>query len=179
VIQRLDPIYADFTVTERDLTAVQKSLAKGPPRAEVRIPDDSEPPRTGDLTFLDNAVQEGTGTVMLRATVPNSDRRLWPGRFVKVRLVLDHVKGAVLVPAAAAQMSAKGPFVYVVTDDATAEFRSVTLGQKQGDRFVIESGLRPGERVVTVGHIAIMPGGKVKIEAPRSPEAASPKEPGR
>ena len=179
VIQRLDPIYADFTVTERDLTAVQKSFAKGPPRAEVRIPDDSEPPRAGDLTFIDNAVQEGTGTVMLRATVPNADRRLWPGRFVKVRLVLDKVKEAVLVPAAAAQMSAKGPFVYVVTEDSKAEFRSVTLGQRQDDRVVIETGLKPGERVVTVGHVAIMPGGKVRVEGPRAPEPTSPKEPGR
>ena len=166
VIQRLDPIYADFTVTERDLSAVQKSLAQGQLRAEVRIPDEAGSPRAGDVTFIDNAVQDGTGTVMLRATIANADRRFWPGRFVRVRLLLDQVKGAVLVPAVAVQMSAKGPFVYVVANDGTAEFRPVTLGQKQGDRVVVQSGVRPAERVVTLGHIGVMPGGKVRVEAP-------------
>jgi multidrug efflux system membrane fusion protein len=178
-IQRLDPIYADFTVTERNLSAVQKSLAKGPLRAEVRIPDDSVPPRTGDVTFVDNAVQDGTGTVMLRATIANAERQLLPGRFIKVRLILDTLKGAVLIPAAAPQMSAKGPFVYVVSAEDKAEFRGVTLGQKQGDRVVVESGVKPGERVVTVGHIGIMPGGKVRVDAPPAAGASPGKEPGK
>src|SRR5947208_4150103 len=114
VIQRLDPIYADFTIAENDLTTVQRHLTAGTLRVEVRLPDEPDRPVVGQLTFLDNAVQDATGTVMLRATVANSERRLWPGRFVKVRLVLSTVAGAVLVPAAAPQMSAKGPFVYVV-----------------------------------------------------------------
>jgi len=176
VIQRLDPIYADFAVTERDLSAVQKSLAKGPLRADVRIPDEPGPARSGDVTFVDNAVQEGTGTVMLRATIANADRGLWPGRFVKVRLILDMLKGSVVVPAEAVQISAKGPFVYVVTEDGKAEFRPVTLGQKQDDGVVIASGLRVGERVVTVGHVGIMPGGKVRVD---TPQAAPGKDSGK
>jgi len=170
VIQRLDPIYADFNVTERDLSAVQKAFAKGPPQAEVRIPGDSGAPRVGEITFVDTAVQEGTGTVMLRATVANGDRHLWPGRFVKVRLVLDVLKGAVLVPGRAVQMSAKGPYVYVVTSDSTAEIRPVTQGQRHDDRVVISSGLKPGERVITVGSMAVMPGGKVQVQTPPAPE---------
>jgi multidrug efflux system membrane fusion protein len=179
VIQRLDPIYADFSVTERDLAAVQKSLAKGPLRAEVRVPDEAGPPRLGDVTFVDNAVQDGTGTVMLRATIANADRHLWPGRFVKVRILLDQLKGAVLVPSVAAQMSAKGTYVYVVTDDSTAEFRPVQLGQRHDDRVVVESGLKSGERVVVAGHMGIMPGGKVKVATPTAPQSASGKEPGK
>lgn len=173
VIQKLDPIYADFTVTERDFPAVQRSFAKKAPRAEVRLPDDPGPARGGDLTFIDNAVQDGTGTVKLRATLANADRRLWPGQFVKVRLLLDVLPGAVLVPADAPQMSAKGPYVYVVTADSTAEFRPVTLGQRQDARIVIASGLKPGERVITRGSIAIMPGGKVKVEEPKGATEAS------
>lgn len=165
VLQRLDPIYADFTVTENDLTAVQRNVARGTLRVEVRLPDEPDSPRDGELTFLDNAVQEATGTVKLRATIPNDDRRFWPGRFVKVRLVLSTLQGAVLIPAAASQMSARGPFVYVIKQDSTAELRPVTLGQRQGDLVVINQGLKPGERVVVNGQIGVTPGGKVRIEA--------------
>lgn len=168
VIQRLDPIYADFTVTEKDLTAVQRNMAHGTLRAEVHLPDEPDKPRSGELTFLDNSVQEGTGTVKLRATVPNGDRRFWPGRFAKIRLVLGVRQGAALVPAAAPQTSAKGPFVYVVKEDSTAELRPVTLGQRQGDLVVIDQGLKPGERVVINGQIAVTPGGKVRIEEART-----------
>ncbi len=174
-IQRLDPIYVDFTVTEGGLPAVQRSLARGAPRVEVRLPDEPGPPLEGGLTFVDSAVQEGTGTVMLRATLPNPERRLWPGRFVKARLVLDVAKGAVLVPAAAPQVSAKGPFVYVVTPEGTAELRPVTLGQRHDDRVVVASGLRAGERVVKEGHMGVMPGGPVRVQEP--PGAG--KEPGK
>jgi len=169
VIQRLDPIYADFTVTENNLTAVQRNMARGTLRVEVRLPDEPEKPRDGKLTFLDNSVQDATGTVKLRATIPNGDRRFWPGRFVKVRLVLSTLQGAVLVPAAASQTSAKGPFVYVVKEDFTAELRAVTLGQRQGDLVVIDQGLKPGERVVMNGQLGVTPGGKVRIEEPRAP----------
>lgn len=164
VIQRLDPIYADFTVTEKDLTAVQHHMRQGELRVEVRLPDDAGAPLAGKLTFLDNAVQQDTGTVMLRATVPNPDRRLWPGRFVNVRLILTTLRGAVLVPAAAPQMSARGPFVYIVKDDGIAEMRPVKTGQGQGDLVVIEQGIKPGERVVVNGQIGVTPGGKVLVE---------------
>ena len=111
-IQRIDPIYADFTVNQNELTAVQDNMRRGTLKVEVRLPDETEAaPMAGQLTFLDNAVQDATGTVQLRATVDNHDRRLWPGRLVKVRLVLSTIHNAVLVPSAAAQMSAKGQFV--------------------------------------------------------------------
>jgi multidrug efflux system membrane fusion protein len=165
-IERFDPIYADFTVTENDLTAVQRHMAQGALRVEVRLPDAPDTPVAGQLTFLDNAVQNTTGTVMLRATIPNGDHRLWPGRFVKVRLVLSTLAGAVLVPVAAPQTSAKGPFVYVVKEDATAELRPVKLGQRQGELVVIDHGVKPGERVVVTGQLGVTPGGKVRIEEP-------------
>ena len=175
LIQRLDPIYADFTVTEGDLTAVQRNMSRAALRVEVRLPEEPDRPFAGELTFLDNAVQDTTGTVKLRATVHNRDHRLWPGRFVKVRLLLDTLPGAVLVPAAAPQLSAQGPFVFVVKPDATAELRPVATGQRQGELVVIDHGLLPGERVVVAGHIGVMPGGKVHVEepAPRAAEAAA------
>ena len=161
-IERMDPIYADFTVTESDFSEVQRNSAKHMLRVEVRLPDEPKP-EIGQLTFLDNSVQGSSGTVLLRATVPNPARHLWPGQFVNVRLVLATLPKAVLVPTAAPQDSAKGPFVYVVKEDSTAELRPVKLGQRQGDSVVIEEGLQSGERVVLNGQLGVLPGGKVRV----------------
>ena len=158
-IQRLDPIYANFTVTESDLPDVQKEMASGMLKASVRIPSDRENAvRVGRVEFLDNSVQNGSGTVNLRATLNNPDHHFWPGQFVDVKLVLTTQKGAVLVPNQAAQISQKGPFVYVVKDDDTAELRPVQLGQRQGDEVVITAGVAPDERVVLTGQLLVRPG---------------------
>jgi multidrug efflux system membrane fusion protein len=182
-IQRMDPIYADFTITQRDLAAVRSAMAKGILKAQVRVPDEATaqnpvnqqgaphapheaqnlPPREGDLTFLDNAVQLSTGTVALRATLPNWDRRFWPGQFVQVRLVLSTIN-AVLVPNEATQISQDGPYVYVIGPDSIAELRLVTIGQRQGPLVVITDGLKPGETVVQTGQLAVVPGTKVLVK---------------
>jgi membrane fusion protein, multidrug efflux system len=167
VIERLDPIYADFTISQSNLTAVQQQMQSGALKVEVHLPDLQDEMVAGQLTFLDNAVQTTTGQVTLRATVPNSNHRFWPGRFVNIRLVLNTIHSAVLVPASAPQMSAKGSFVYVVKQDSTAEQRPVSLGQRQGDLIVVESGVAAGEQVVINGQLGVTPGGKVLIEQPR------------
>jgi multidrug efflux system membrane fusion protein len=168
VIERLDPIYADFTISQNDLTEVQQQMRAGSLKAEVRLPDVPDEPVNGQLTFLDNAVQNATGTVNLRATIPNTGHRFWPGRFVNIRLILNTIHQAVLIPSVAPQMSAKGSFVYVVKPDSTAEQRSVTLGQRQGDLIVIEKGIAAGEKVITNGQLGVTPGGKVQVEQPRT-----------
>ncbi|HEV2835708.1 MAG TPA: efflux RND transporter periplasmic adaptor subunit [Pyrinomonadaceae bacterium] len=172
IIDRLDPIYADFTISQANLSAVQQQMRAGSLKAEVRLPDTVEDPILGQLTFVDNAVQNETGQVTLRATLPNPDHRFWPGRFVNVRLVLSTVQSAVLVPVSAPQTSANGPYVYVVKPDSTAEQRPVSLGQRQGDLIVVEKGVQAGERIVTDGQLGVTPGGKVTVEQPR--EATSP-----
>jgi multidrug efflux system membrane fusion protein len=175
-IVRLDPIYADFTVTERDLPDVRRQMNRGESKAMVRIPAEAESAaRAGKLTFLDNTVQSGSGTVFMRATLPNADRHFWPGQFVDVKLVLSINKGAVLVPNEATQISQKGPFVYVVKADSTVELRLVTLGQKQGDKIVIASGVAAGERVVVTGQLTIGPGAKVRVAG----DATGPAQGGR
>ena len=172
VIEKLDPIYADFTISQNNLTQVQEEMRAGTLKTEVRLPDAPDAMVAGQLTFLDVAVQNTTGQVNLRATIPNTDHRFWPGRFVNIRLILSTIHQAVLVPAIAPQNSAKGTFVYVVKQDSTAEQRPVTLGQRQGDLIVVESGVQAGERVVTNGQLGVTPGGKVQIAAPRQSPAA-------
>jgi len=170
-IQRLNPIYANFTIAEGDLPDVQKQMAHGELKAAVRLPSDPQSgARIGRVEFLDNAVQNGTGTVNLRATLSNPDHHFWPGQFVDVKLVLATDKGAVLIPNQAAQISQQGPFVYVVKSDSTAELRPVVLGQRQGDQVVVIKGVAPNESIVLTGQLLVRPGGKVRIEG--SPSAA-------
>ena len=170
LIQRLDPIYADFTVTEGDLPEVQKEMSRGSLKTLVRLPSDPENrARSGKLTFLDNAVQNGTGTVNLRATMSNPDHHFWPGQFVNVRLVLATQKNAVLIPNQATQISQKGPFVYVVKPDGTADLRPVTLGQRQGENVVITQGVAAGENVIVTGQMTVPPGGKVRVDTGVAP----------
>lgn len=173
VIERLDPIYADFTISQNNLTAVQEQMRAGTLSAEVRLPDSADEPISGSLTFIDNAVQTETGQVTLRATLPNPGHRFWPGRFVNVRLLLGRVQGAVLVPASAPQMSAAGSYVYVIKPDSTAEQRIVSLGQRQGDLIVVEKGVAAGEKVVTNGQLGVTPGGKVVVEQPQGSPATA------
>ena len=169
-IQRIDPIYALFTVTESDLPEVQKQMRHGALKALVRLPGDPEDSaRPGKIEFLDNSIQNSTGTVNLRATLPNLDRHFWPGQFVNVKLVLETKKAAVLIPNQAAQISQKGPFVYVIKSDNTAELRPVTLGQRQSSDVVITQGLAAGETVVLAGHLLVQPGGKVQVQGTSAP----------
>jgi len=168
-IQRLDPIYTDFTVAEPDLPLVRRYLGGPNLKVETSSEDENIPPRTGDLYFIDTAVQPGAGTVKARAVTPNSDRALWPSQFVHVRLILDVLKEARLVPSGAVQIGQNGPYVFVVKSDSTLDLRPVKSGQRQGDLMVITDGLKVGETVVTSGQLQLAPGAKVvpqQVELP-------------
>ncbi|MGA7275419.1 MAG: efflux RND transporter periplasmic adaptor subunit [Candidatus Udaeobacter sp.] len=161
-IQGLDPIYTDFTVAETDLGLVRKYLGGPNIKVETWSPDQNIPRRTGDLYFIDTAVQPGSGTVKARAVTPNPDRALWPSEFVRVRFILDIIKDAKLVPSQAVQISQSGPFIFVLKPDNTVDLRPVKPGQRQdGDLTVVESGVQPGETVVVTGQLALAPGSKV------------------
>ncbi len=162
-ISKLDPIYVDFNLPGKHLPLVKKRLAGG--GLEVRIsPRGSKGwPRTGKLTFLDNAIDPASGTFLLRGELPNGDRALWPGQFVRVRLILGRLSDAVLIPTLALQMDEKGYYVFVIDAENKAEYRPVTPGERYGSETVITSGLKPGERVVTVGQLGLRPGGRVVV----------------
>ena len=219
-IQRYDPIYVDFTITENDLATVKQYMNQGTLRVEAQLPSDLSPntasampttgpttqtapgadsqasiqpvsqqnpstagprgplpPRVGKLIFLDNTVQDGTGTVKLRAQLPNADGHFWPGQFVNVRLVLTVQHGAVLIPAQAVQISQNGPFVYVVGSDSKAELRPITTGQRQGTNVVAEAGVHAGEQVMVTGQLIVQPGGPVTVSnggGPGGPPGGAP-----
>jgi len=175
-IQGLDPIYTDFTVAENDLPLVRKYVGGPNVKVQTYLSDGSIAPRTGDLYFIDYAVQPGSGTVKARGVTPNPDRALWPSEFVRVRFILDMLKNATLVPSQAVQVSQSGPFVFVVKPDNTVDLRTVKPGQRQeGDLTVIENGLKPDETVVVTGQLALSPGAKVAPQ-PYAAQGASTAE---
>ena len=176
VIERINPIYTDFNVPETELGRVRKSMTAGALKVECRVPEDAEHPREGEVSFLDNAVQEGAGTVKLRALIPNADRFFWPGQFVRIKLVLGTKKDATLIPAGATQLSQNGPFVYVVkvTDKGSiADLRPVKLGQRYGDLIAIEEGLTAGENVILAGKM-LFPGAKVAVQPAQTVSSIQP-----
>ena len=160
-IQGIDPIYTDFTVAEPDLPLVRRYLGGPNVKVVTDAEDDQFPPREGALSFIDNALQPGSGTVKARATTPNPDRALWPSQFVHVRLILDILKNAKLVPSSAVQIGQNGPYVFVVKADSTLDLRQVKPGQRQGDLTVISDGVSAGETVVVSGQLQLAPGAKV------------------
>ena len=157
----LDPIYTDFTVAENDLPLVRKYLGGPNIKVQTYLQDGSITPRTGDLYFIDNAVQPGSGTVKARGVTPNPDRALWPSEFVRVRFILDTLKNATLVPSQAVQVSQSGPFVFVVKPDSSVDLRPVKPGQRQEGDLTVIDGVKPDETVVVTGQLALAPGAKV------------------
>ena len=176
-IQRLDPIYAEFSVPERSLPVIVEKMKLGTLKAQVWIPEKPDEKRDGDLTFLDNTVQASAGTIKLRVTLKNPDRFFWAGQFAHVRLVLSTKKDAVLIPAVAVQLGQVGSFVYVVGDASTAELRPITTGQRYDDMVMVDQGVKSGERVIKTGQMLVMPGAKVMVVAPATMPATQPAAP--
>lgn len=170
-IAEVEPIYVTFSVPETNLTAIKNYMAQGK-LPVTAIPPDGGERETGTLTFVDNAVDSTTGTIKLKGTFPNTDRKLWPGQFVRVSLRLTTQMNAVIVPNQAVQTGQDGQFVYVVKKDDTVELRPVVTGSRVDQDLVVNRGLQPGEIIVTEGHLRLVPGSKVRI--PGSGEGKGP-----
>jgi membrane fusion protein, multidrug efflux system len=156
------PIYVTFSVPESDLMRIRQYASSTSFATEVVIPGDEANHAFGKLSLVDNTVDTATGTVRLKATFVNDDRRLYPGQFVNVVLTLGIQSGAIVVPSQAVQVGQDKSFVYVVKSDSTAEMRIIKPGAIADTMTVIEDGLKPGEQVVTDGQLRLVPGAKVQ-----------------
>lgn len=163
-INQIMPIYVSFSIPEQNLADIKRYAALKELKVEAFIPGDEKRPAQGELTFIDNTVDRTTGTIKLKGTFGNSDRRLWPGQFVDVILTLTTEKNRVVVPSEAIQTGQQGQFVYVVKDDMTADIRIVKQGMIFQNWTVIEQGIAPGEKVVTDGQLRLVPGVKIEIK---------------
>jgi multidrug efflux system membrane fusion protein len=158
------PIYVTFSVPERDLVRIRETSGKDVLAVQGVIPGDESNPVMGKLSLVDNTVDPATGTVRLKATFLNDDRRLYPGQFVNVVLTLGTASQATVVPSQAVQIGQDKSFVYVAKADGTAEIRTIKTGTTMESMTVIEEGLKPGEQVITDGQLRLVPGSKIQIK---------------
>ena len=164
VINQVKPVYVSFAIPEQQLATVRELMKKGPLSVDVAAPGSDKPIAAGRIAFLDNAVDQTTGTIKLRAIFDNADAALWPGQFYTVRVKLYEEENALLVPSRAVQTGPDGQFVYVVKQDMTAEVRKIVVGRTEGDVAVLSQGkLVQGEQVVVRGALRLAPGARVNI----------------
>jgi multidrug efflux system membrane fusion protein len=164
VINQMTPIYVAFSVPEQYLAEVKKYMAEEKLKVEAVIPNDEARPENGTVSFIDNTIDPATGTIRLKGTFANREKRLWPGQFVRVVLTLAEEPNAIVVPSQAIQTGQEGQYVFVVKPDLTVESRPVVLGLILNNETVIQKGLNPGENVVTDGQLHLYPGAKVEIK---------------
>jgi multidrug efflux system membrane fusion protein len=160
-INQVHPITVQFSIPESDLGRLRAGGMGVPVSA---VPQGTASQETGQLTFVDNAVDQTTGTIALKATFANADRALWPGQYVNVAVTLSDRPNAVVVPAQALQISQRGQYVYVVRSDNGVEMRPVAVAQQVDQQVIIERGVNAGETVVTDGQLKLTPKSKVEIK---------------
>jgi multidrug efflux system membrane fusion protein len=169
-INQVQPIYATFTVPEQNLADIKRYSSQGKLRVQAFIPNDTRGPAVGWLSFIDNTVDQATGTIKLKGEFANTDRRLWPGQFVDVVLTLAQQPKTIVVPSQAIQNGQTGQFVFVIKPDMTVEARPVTLDRSTDGQAVISKGLAAGEQVVTDGQLRLVPGvTKVELKQAATP----------
>jgi multidrug efflux system membrane fusion protein len=173
VINQLRPIQVRFAVPAASLPLVRQYTSSQEDLEVTAQPaNDSAAAMRGVLTFVDNAVDSTTGTIMLKAQFANATGRLWPGEFVTTTLRLYVQRGALVIPSSAIINGSDGSIVFVVGQDSRAATRNVTVGRAVGDDVIVDTGLSAGETVVTDGQLRLTPGAKVEIKSAVGAQAA-------
>ncbi len=163
VLNQMAPIYVTFSIPEFQLPQVQRAVKKDELKVLAAYDRFEEETFEGKLFMVDNQVAPQTGMIKLRAIFENGDRSLWPGQFVRTRLVLYTIPGAVVIPNTAVQLTLAEPVVFVVRPDNTVEERKVKLGQREGNDIIVLEGLNGGENIVVEGQINLFNGAKVYV----------------
>lgn len=170
-IAQLKPIFVSFTLPQDVAHKVRERQAKAPLEVMAYGQDATTLLATGKLTLIDNAIDQATGTIRLKASFANGDERLWPGEFANLRVILNVRKGATTVPAQTVQDGATGHFAYVIKPDDTVERREVEIAGVQDGVAIVTKGLSPGEKIVVDGQYRLTQGARVRLSAP-APGAA-------
>ena len=168
----MQPAAVLFTLPARTLDDVRQAMTRGPIEVTAFDQDNQHALSAGTLLTVDNAIDQATATIRLKATFPNEDERLWPGEFVNARLLLETRANVVAVPSSAVQRGPQGLFAWVVSADDTAAVRQIQVGPTAGDLTIITSGLNDGDRVVTDGQYKLQLNAPVTFSAPPTAAAA-------
>ncbi|HTM11340.1 MAG TPA: efflux RND transporter periplasmic adaptor subunit [Bryobacteraceae bacterium] len=162
-IAQVQPIYVTFSVPENRLGEIQRFMAGTRLPVEAAGQDDLKSPERGVLTFIDNNVDSTTGTIKLKGTFQNANRKLWPGEYANVTLSLSVQSNALVIPTQAMQTGQDGTYVYVVDADHKADVRPITIGLRGESELVVDKGLSEGDMVVTQGQLRLAPGMRVSV----------------
>ena len=163
-INQVQPIFVSFSVPEQYLPEIKQRMREGPLKALASFPGLEGPGSEGSVSFLNNTVDAATGTIQLKAAFTNADNTLWPGQFVQVMLTLREQPKAVVAPAEAIQIGQGGEYVFVIKADQTVDLRPVKTSATRNGETVIQSGLKPGETVVTDGQLRLVSGSRVEVK---------------
>jgi multidrug efflux system membrane fusion protein len=169
VVNRVRPLLVSFSIPEKYLPRLRAAMGQGGRsggaggmKVDVSLPGNTAQRDEGEVHFLDNTVDSATGTILMKAVLPNAEEKLTPGQFLNVKLLLDTLKNAVTVPNEAVQQGADGNFIYVVKDDSSVEMRKIEVAAADAGLTAIAKGLQAGETVVTDGQLRLTPGVKIK-----------------
>ena len=178
VVNRVRPLLVSFAVPEKHLPQLRTARGEGGLKVDVTEPGNASRHIEGAVRFIDNAVDTSTGTILLKAELPNQDEKLTPGQYLNVTLVLDTLKQAVCVPNNAVQQGAEGSFLYILKEDNRVEMQQVEALATGNGLTAIRGNVQAGDTVITDGHLRLVPGAKVKINEsapgnkPSSPQAS-------
>jgi membrane fusion protein, multidrug efflux system len=160
-INQLQPILVAYSISQEDMVELQKAMAAGAVAVRAKIPDSTAPVQEGTVSYVENAIDPTTNTLSVKAQFPNAQEFLWPSQFVNVTMIVRVDQNALVVPAAALQISQDGSFVWVLKPDKTVEMRNVTVARQLGEETVLDDGVKVGEQVVTEGQLRLEKGTKV------------------
>jgi multidrug efflux system membrane fusion protein len=163
VVNQIQPIYVTYSVPEQYLSEIKKFMSARKVKVQAFVAKGEVHPEEGVLSFVDNTVDVPTGTIKLKATFANKQKRLWPGQFLDVVMTLTTQPNAIVVPSEAVQTGQQGQFVFLIKKDLTVESRPVIISRILNDESVVEKGLGVGDVVVTDGQLRLVPGAKVEI----------------
>ncbi len=172
-VTQIQPIAVIFTLPQQTLPAISDRLRQDGKLAVLATrPETGAQIDNGELELVDNQIDQTTGTIKLKAVMPNGERRLWPGGFVNVRLLLSVRQDGLVIPAQAVQRGPKGTYVFLVKPDRTVEMRAVKVATIEANQALLDDGLAEGETVVTDGVAKLADGSRISTAEDRGSDAA-------
>jgi membrane fusion protein, multidrug efflux system len=175
VVTQLEPISVIFSLPEEQFAQVSAALHRGPVPVTALSRDRNEKLDQGTLELIDNQIDQTTGTLRLKATLPNKERHLWPGQFVNMQVLTQVEQQALTIPQSALERGPDGLYAYLVGPDSKVSVAQLTAGVTHEGRVVVEKGLKAGDKVVTSNQYRVQPGSLIKVNPPRDAKTPEPK----
>ena len=178
VVTQLEPISVIFSLPEEEFAQVSAALHRGPVPVMALSRDRNEQLDQGTLELIDNQIDQTTGTLRLKATLPNKERHLWPGQFVNMQVLTQVERQVLTIPESALERGPDGLYAYLVGPDSKVSVAQLTAGVTHDGQVVVKKGLKAGDQVVTSNQYRVQPGSHIKVNPPRDAKApAAPKAP--